>query len=255
MTEQELAETIAYSAIPKGKEKLLGYDDNIDFGRRMAKKVTKPTDEIKEPTGKERAFHSLVGGLTSITVAPLLSKLLRQKVNRPLLLANTAGSMALGYFSPDIANIIRKEVRGDIEESESRKLISDYNSHVLHAEDRAKELSDFFKERINSGDLKKESSIAGAISKGVSKVPGFAFKRTFPGKDAGAISRYVGYGLKTGIVGGGSYLGYKGYRKFKKPNFKPNYTTFLRNNVISGNIKPSELSRNDMVAVRRLGLK
>jgi len=34
-----------------------------------------------------------------------------------------------------------------------------------------------------------------------------------------------------------------------------NYTTFLRNNILSGDIQPSELNQRDLISVRRLGTK
>jgi hypothetical protein len=58
-------------------------------------------------------------------------------------------------------------------------------------------------------------------------------------------------------VGSKALLGYGSYKTGKKVIEKaktPNYITYLRNQVVAGNIKPQEMTEGDFASVRKLGL-
>jgi hypothetical protein len=58
-----------------------------------------------------------------------------------------------------------------------------------------------------------------------------------------------------GTVAGLGAGGYAGYKAATAPRSRPDYTTFLRNNLIAGNIQPQELNPQDLQSVRQLGMR
>jgi len=61
------------------------------------------------------------------------------------------------------------------------------------------------------------------------------------------------YLLVPGVTIGGGIAAYKGYQKHKNSS-KPNYTTFLRNQALAGNIGAEEMSPEDLRSVRQLDM-
>lgn len=226
-----------------------------DVGHRVARSVAKPTDKIKDVTTKDRIRHSMLSGLISLAANPILSKIIarNKKISVPLLLANTAASAATGYFTPDIANIIRREVRGDISKKEAKKLIRDLEEPSRKTFKETKEISELY------GGLKKQSSVVGKTlgfaRKGISGAGSLLWKGMFPGRNPSFGRKALSFGVRSGALAGAGYGTYKGVRYLSGPRSGSNYTTFLRNQLLAGNIQPGELSQRDLVSVRRLGMK
>lgn len=85
----------------------------------------------------------------------------------------------------------------------------------------------------------------GVILKGLRRVP----------KRAPLGEKVWGAVVKGSALGGAGYGGYKLYKNLSRPRSKQDYTTFLRNNIIAGNIKPEELTSTDLESVKKLGLR
>ena len=73
------------------------------------------------------------------------------------------------------------------------------------------------------------------------------------------MDKAITYGVPTAVAGtaaAGTIWGVKQlYNEKPQVPYKHNYTTFLRNNIISGNINPAELTQPDVKTVRRLGMR
>jgi len=66
--------------------------------------------------------------------------------------------------------------------------------------------------------------------------------------------KIFGLGVKSGIATG-AYLGGKELYKLINEKKYQNYTTLLRNNILTGRIQPDELNEEEIEAVKELGLK
>jgi len=255
--------------IPKVLEKSLMFGKNIkdDFesdvpyflSNRLPNRFIK-LENIKEISNRDRLKWGIGGALFSAATSPLIQRIINKKISIPLMLAEIATGFGTGYFTPDISNIIMREKKGDITHEDARKQIKSLEQTAGNAEKRMEEITDLY-----SGALKKESSFAGGaaglISKTIQGTTGLLWKGINPryglikGQATPLHRKVLSYGVRGGLTAGGLYGGYKGYQAISGPRLNKNYTTLLRNNVLAGNVKPSELSQEDLISVRKLGLR
>jgi hypothetical protein len=66
--------------------------------------------------------------------------------------------------------------------------------------------------------------------------------------------KVFGVATKATALGGAGVGAYAGHKALTRPQSTANYNTFLRNNILAGRIQPSQLNRQELVAVRKLGL-
>ncbi len=237
------------------------HDAQLDVSHSIAKSVTSPKSEIKDPTRKSRVMHAALGALSAMALTPVFSRLNRsKKISIPLLLANTASLATTGYFTPDISNMIKKEVRGKVSPEESKRFIRVMEDPSNKMFNETKEISELY-----GGGFKKESS----LTSGTLKLIGKTIKGGSATIGKGLYPRYgikkgvktpwgrkaLSFGVRGGLTAGALYGGYKGIRKLNAPRSGSNYTTFLRNQTLAGNIHPNELSQQDLISVRKLGMR
>jgi len=100
-------------------------------------------------------------------------------------------------------------------------------------------------------DLSKTSSL-GSIAMGAGKAI-----RRLSGMAWG--NKYIRRPVKIGAGAVGTLGAYQGYQRYAKPHMGPrsgdNYNTMLRNNILAGNINQEELSQEDAINVRQLGMR
>lgn len=239
-------------------------DIPFDFERNVShlinkKILTRYPAEPRDVTSKDRMMHAAIGGLAALAATSIIPKIIarNKKLSIPLLLAGTASGIGVGYFSPDQIEMIKREVKGEV----SPEKVKEYNKIPDEIDKKlfreTKEISELY-----SPLFKKQSSLGGVIGgtagflgRNLVKAPGRLWGATFPGKGANLGRRVLGRTMKTGLVGGALYGGYKGYQRLSAPKSGGNYTTFLRNQVLAGNVQPDELSQQDLVSVRKLGMR
>jgi len=233
------------------------FESNIS--RSIAKSFAKPTDEIKDPTLKDRLIHSALGGIAGVAIAGGLSGIFKSKFLTPLNLAGIASAMTSGYFIPDIVNTIREEVKGDKTPGESTRLIRELEEPSRKASRETEDIA-----KLYSGIFKKSSFIGGAkniVYGGIKGTAGLLGKGLFPrtgikdGVKTPFSRKILSYGVRGGALAGAGYGGYKGIKHLNAPISGNNYTTFLRNQILAGNVNQGELSQRDLVAVRKLGMR
>ena len=234
----------------------------VGFAHAVTRPIAKRESDINEATTKDRIMLSALGALTGLAATPALSRLIfkNKKLSIPLMLANAASLATTGYFSPDIANTIRKEVKGEITPEEAKRSISVFEDPSKKVFKETKEVSELY-----SKGFKKQTAFAGKAfelaGRGIKRGGELLFKGIYPryGIDKGVKTpfsrRMLSYGVRGGLLAGAGYGGYKGIRHLSGPRSGQNYTTFLRNQLLAGNVQPGELSRNDLVAVRKLGMR
>lgn len=202
----------------------------IDVKEPFEKALRKSLEEERYKKYEPKTLHRL-GSAAVIGSMPAITKFtFGRKLPVPLLPATTTMT-ALGYFMPDILKkIIERKSQGD-----EGPYLPDIDM------------------------LRKQSSLAS-----VGKFTGKAFK--FGAKGLKDILKGVTMpvfkkgmplserALSIASKGAAGYGAYKGGKYIAKKSQKPDYHTFLRNQILAGNIKPRQLSQHDMSQVLRRGI-
>jgi len=236
--------------IEKAKDKaiIIGTDAETNIARLATKPFINKNVEIKDPTVKERISYSILGGLMALAATGIIGKTIGKKfwglkslkdMPAGVWAGGATSGLSTGYFAPDVINTMTQEAKGELSPAESRKIIRDFGRR----------------------DLSKEAGLGNFIGGSLSTIGSTLWKgiRTRSGIEAGKkipLGRKVwGYTVKGGLGAGALYGGYKGYKRLSGPKSGTNYTTFLRNQVLAGNVSPDELSQPDLRSVRTLGMR
>jgi len=234
-------------------DKLLGLEAKIPLAI-----TPKINPEPMPDDTKSRIRYAALGALTALAasgvVAPLISRG-RIKFGKPQIAAITIGTGLATSSIPEIHQAALDRQKGIISNEEAVAIYKEMN-------DSQKYLDKYISKHMDKTAASKSLFSAGL--KGTSKFLGrtgrklggeyFRSLTQLPWK-GGLGERTFGLATK-GLTGYGLYQGAKGlHRRYGGPVSGANYTTFLRNQILAGNVKPSELSQSDLMSVRRLGLK
>lgn len=244
-------------SIEEAQEKLLGVKSDVssDIAASLARKSVGKNDKIEDATTKDRLMWAALSGLASMAVtaaAPrLIGRLMGKRLRIPLSVqaATALTASTTGYFSPDVRNTLIEERSGKISRKDAKKTIREYGRLSSKIDDSTKDVAE-----VMRNPLGKEASLFSAgkgLGTGVGKFIGQSVG--FGGKPQLGEKIWRG-AVKTGIVGGTIYGGYKIHQNVSNRS-KANYTTFLRNQLLAGNIKPNELRPKNIEEVRRLGMR
>jgi hypothetical protein len=224
--------------------------------------LVKKNPEIKNVTQKDRLMWSALSGIGSLAVSSGVAKLLfkNSRFAVPLIAGTTASGIGAGYLAPDAMNTMRREAAGDFSKDESKEILRKFRRIENKAGDKAEEISQMAFEKessfIGSAFDAARKGLTSSLIAGGSILRKGIFPRTglAKGQKIPFSRKALSYGVRGGLLGTGTYGGYKVYKKTSGPRSGRNYTTHLRNNVLAGNIKPSEMSQEDLISVRKLGL-
>lgn len=239
-----------------------------DLAYSVSKKYSK-SKNIKEITDKNRLTSGIISALSAAAFSPLIQKYVarNKKLSLPFALSQAAIGFGTGYFSPDIANIIRRRKKGEFDEKEAKrqiKILEDSASRKLHVN---KEINDLyggvFKNKLDKGIEKKSSFFLNTVNlirrgaTGATKLIHRGFDPRVGLKSYQKTPLYrrgYSFGFKTGVIGSGIYGANRVIHRSSMPRSTNNYTTLLRNNTLAGKIRPAELSQPDLMGVKKLGL-
>ena len=246
--------------------------DNIEsnLAYHASNRFAKPENTEEEITNRQRLKWGVGSALFSAITSPLTQKYIfkNKKISIPVTLAETAFGFGTGYFTPDIGKLMRREKSGDISHEETREKIKSMEENATHASNKAEEIIDLykgtFKEKSKDG-FEKESGLIGGVSGLIGKTlkgtTGLLWKGVNPRVGLKSWQKTpfhrkaLSFGVRGGVGVGALYGGYKGIQRMSGPRSGENYTTLLRNNVLAGNVKPGELSQEDLISVKKLGLR
>lgn len=231
----------------------------VDASHAIARPAAKPDGEIKDITFKDRMMHSALNGIAALAVTGAFSKIFKRKTSLPLYLANAAAGAATGYFTPDVANIFNAEARGDIDKQEAKRLLRTLDKSSIKAFDETKEVAELY------GGINKKAAFVKSVKniavKGAKGTGGLLWKGMFPrykileGAKTPFRRKVLSFGVRGGALAGAGYGAFKGVQQINAPRSGQNYTTFLRNQMLAGNVQPEELSQRDLISVRKLGMR
>ncbi len=240
-------------------------------------------DKVVEPTAESRTKDALKGAALQLGLGLLLRKGVGELIKKnpqafekglksflvkpyrspvfgPQIIGDAIFGTALGVVNQDIRNaIIRANKNPDEMESLSKALM--HHGEVT---------------KLTGRHMLKTSSIVGAGVRGLSgagkllyrggTAAAYGMLPMGPGR-LGRVGRRVAgrttafpvshriFG--TAVKGGAALGGIKAFQKIREAGRPVNrsYTAFLRNNILAGKIGQKELPLEDMMAVRKLGMK
>jgi hypothetical protein len=96
--------------------------------------------------------------------------------------------------------------------------------------------------------IKAGGSILGTAGKTIKSGLAFGGKPTFGQK----VTRFA---VKGTALGGLGYGGYKVHQSITRPVSENNYHTYLRNNILAGNISGDEINAYDKSKINDLGMR
>ena len=213
--------------------------------------------EIKEVTSKDKLIWSALGGLMGLAISGGVSKVLKynKATSIPMMMGMTGLGIGAGYSASDFENTVKKHNVGLISDEDAKKEVLRLKHPGDYTYNSLSDLGSTFVSPMN-----KEAGIIGStlgfIGKASVKVP-FKFGQGLFNR--GATTKWgqkaLTYSSRGVAAGGMIYGGYKGIQALKEQRSGSDYTTHLRNNLLKGSIKPENLGQQDLIAVRKLGMK
>jgi len=246
------------------KDKLMDVADRAtsksDFA--LANALTPSNEKPHGTSFSARILPTSIGATASLGTALAYSHILKKMGHTPipkLLMAGlTLGGGALGYTYPEINNAILSHKRGESTRKDVDIAMRDYNKLPRVAVDK---LYEHFGDS-KSGIVKKSSLDSLAIKglKATGKVVGTTGKAILSGlkktpKGAKFGEKAFGYITKGVALAGTGVAGSAIAKNVAAPRSQGNYQTFLRNNILAGNINPSEVPQSDAKLVNELGMR
>ena len=263
----------------------MGIRENIELD--VIGKVVNKTDKPWSDEFADRVRWGALSAITGMTLraVPIVSSLLKKKIslkdayklNKIPVAAFGLAGVPLGWNLPRVHNKYLEYAQGQATKTEAQEA---YTKLTEEVEDTKKRSPLLFKK--TPPIFKKESSLLSNVANVGGRTGGSilggafaAAKRTggLLGKGvvgtantvptaSGGMRRTFGGGLYTWgsrmAVGGAATAGVVGANSLYQSKRKlsgQNYTTFLRNNVLAGNIKPDQLSQQDLISVRKIGIR
>jgi len=239
----------------------MGIRENIelDIAGKAVKQTDKPLSDEFADRVRWSALSSLVGA--AIAASPMLLRKKKFKDVKIPMAAFGLGGVPLGWNLPRTHNKYLEYVQGKATKSDAQEA---YTKLVEEESDVRKRSPILFNQKKRSL-LKKEAKFLSVAANLTSKT----VKSTLGG--AAATAKGIGRGVmgspgtsklqrvvsrgSVGILGAAGAVGGVGAIRSRRRLSGNNYTTFLRNNILAGNIQPAQLSQQDLVSVRRLGMR
>jgi len=247
----------------------MGIKENIELD--IVGKAIKPTDKPLSDEFADRVRWSALSSLIGVAVAasPMLFKKKFKDVKIPMAAFGLSG-VPMGWNLPRVHNKYLEYIKGIGSKSEAQKAYTKLVEEEVDVRERTPilfEKTSFLSTATRLGGTAAGKIVgrAAATAKGTGKFigqglmpikkidTGLVTKRKLLGRRGMLHAYSVRGGL--GIAGvAGAVGGTRAFQSRRKLSGQ-NYTTFLRNNVLAGNIKPEQLSQADLVAVRRMGMR
>jgi len=257
--------------VDKMKDK--GTDLTSDIKRKIMLHPSVNADSKVDDSFKTRMLMAGLGGLSTLALSGGISKFIR-KIPATNIAAGTALGASSGFFAPDIHNILHEHRKGNLSKEELKQEFRRIGRAEMYAFNKGIETGDFatdyMKKNASAASI-VSGGVGGAITSGIKNgiksgiggtlKAGFNVAKEIPRgifhipKKTDAIGTKVfSYAAKGGAIGAGVAGVAAGAKELQRPRSATNYDTFLRNNVLSGDIKPNELSSSDRQSVHNLGM-
>lgn len=217
--------------------------------------IPKNQSEIPEST-KEKLKDAIIGGLTAGAAAHIIPRyVLKSPFSVPVIIGAAAAGAMTGYSFPRVHNQLVKYRRGEVDKKDVIDLIKKRNAFPENAVANVKNINEDYKNMV--GTIKSASFVSSLI-RGTGNVAGSVGKAVFtksPKFSKNPAGWALGTAAKGGAIAGVFGAGSAVTRFSETPRSQSNYTTFLRNNILAGNINPNEIDQKDKEYVNELGMR
>ena len=231
--------------------------------RNIYKIAIKPESEKKDYNISHRLMLAgLAGGIAAgggIGISKALKKMnpkiFKGKIKIPALVLSSLSSAALGYFHPDIRNAVI-DYHAHKDEKRLKEDIKQYLNSEKNIRAKGNEVLETYSQ---NNEMSKQSEWVKPVIKGIGNITstigktiagGFAF-----GGKPSIGQKVTRIAVKGTTLGGLGYGVYKGYQAVSRPQSTDNYTTFLRNNMLAGNISSNEITDREKSQINDLGMR
>jgi len=218
--------------------------------KEIYKKIIKPDEEKKDYNVKERLLIAGLAGLGTTVVTSGISKLLNKKsgnIPLSLIIPFSLSAATAGYFHPELRNATI-----DFHKNKDKEKLKEELKNVIFSEKNTYNKGTEILNSINKTGMLKQSGLLGNTVSTIGKTVWGGLK--FGGNPTGGqkVTRFITKGVALGGLG---YGGYKLHSSITRPRSTSNYTTFLRNNILSGNISGNEITENEKKQINELGMR
>lgn len=256
----------------KSKAKEISSDIDSSLNYRATRPFVEKDDLKRNVDLPEKVMWGTLAGLAGVASTLMIPKsmipkgLIKYRI--PAALITGAGLSSIGYNTPDTVRAIAEEKYGKKPRGEALQEVKSIRRKSIEAADETENLINAYQ----NFSLKKEA-FAAPIAKGAlnflrraasttAKTSGSALWKGYFPRSGLARGAKIPFGRKVlsktvrwGTVGGLGYGGYKLNKRLGAPRSGANYTTLLRNNILSGHINPDELGQQDLKSVKLLGMR
>lgn len=246
------------------KEKILDKvrDLNAKKDLSVANFLTPSNEELHDTSVKSRILPMSLGGIgmlgSMLATSHILKKMNRRPIPKKLMIGSTLASAMYGYLYPDLNNAVIRYKHGEISRKAAEKIIKDVNSTASNVKNKTIDIAN-----SSTWGMKKQANIGkvvsggiGMLGKGLKTFGRAAWSGLKPTpKNAKLGEKIFGYTTKGFALAGVGVGGSVAAKNITAPRSSGNYQTFLRNNILAGNINPNEVPESDAKTVNELGMR
>jgi len=216
-------------------------------------KLISPNEKPRGTEFKDRIAPMMISGLGTLAAELAASKYL-VKIPKSLMIGMPISSAFFGYFYPEIYNAALKNKRGEIPDQAAKNIMNTFNSGANRIQERSFDVVDSIVKNAGLGKVMlKGFERLGGGGINVGKAIASGLKRT--PKNAPWGEKAFGWATKGLALGAAAAGGATVAHKITAPRSQSNYNTFLRNNILAGNVSPEEVPISDAKYVNELGMR
>jgi hypothetical protein len=234
----------------------------------LAGAATKPFIEgkVDDSIGR-RALLAGIGGISTAAVGLALHRMIptiRKSLTYPRIGAASLATGVAGYFAPSIINqYVAKRDEGNKKGADSflRQRDAKSLSYALSVQQSADQhLSNLNKTAAALPIGSAFGSVMKGMATGVSNAARWSGRQYWRGlRGTGNKDNFLkstrSFAVRAGTLGAVGYGGYKAHQAIAAPRSGQNYTTYLRNQMLTGNVQPGQVDTQDLTKVRDLGMR
>ena len=223
-----------------------------------SKKIIKPDTPMANESFRNRALLAGIGSISGAGASLALKQIPRYSkffTPQKIVALGIAGGVA-GFASPSIVNRIKKQMQ-EGKKNKAGEIAFQHANDLLNykkiVEDSANKHFGIQKHAFIGAAARR----VGSMALGAGGFLGSTWMRGMAGapKSSGFATKALSTGIRLGTAGAIGYGAYRGYKALSAPRSGANYTTYLRNQMLAGNIKSDEVPVEDLEQVRKLGLR
>lgn len=204
-----------------------------------------------------------ISGISTAAAALALHRMvptIRKYLTYPRIGAASLAAGIVGYTTPSVINqyISTHNERG---EKEADKFLRQRDSKTLSYASNIRQSADEHLGKFAAMPLGKAfGNAVKGVTTGIGDAAGWGASQYWKGimgtgNKGNFIKSTRSFAARAGTLGAVGYGGYKAHQAITAPRSGQNYTTYLRNQMLTGNVQPGQVDTQDLTKVRDLGMR